>query len=292
MKKQQLLYGIISLLVIMSMIGFASAANTITLLSPAQDQFTSGSTFLLNTSLDTNSANVTNVTFYYKTDGGAWTLIGRVINTSAQQLAFNRTFASTALTDRNNMTFNATGANITGAIITEDTSTGVQINNGVPTVTFSSASIGSSGQVRISDSFTLGIDADATIGINNCTVAMNSVTIALTATANACTSPFLASNFSIIQPSASEFTATFTATDDNNNATSNTRLFKIIEDLPTGQTSLGGGGATTTTTEDTTTGMDVDQPPAPNFDAPVKKGFFTKIGDVFRNIIDAITFWN
>lgn len=133
------------------MMGIVMAANTPTLNTPAASKYTSGSAYVVNVTLDTNTLNITNATFYYKTLTGGWTLIGDVVNTTANRLEWSTTFDTTSIVDQEGMTFNVTMTNASADPIpvSADTSLTVKNNNGNPSATFSSSTFASGRDVLL-----------------------------------------------------------------------------------------------------------------------------------------------
>lgn len=255
-----------------------TAQSVVTLDAPATDAVITGSTANLSASLNNNGDNVTTLRFYYRNDShtGGWTLIDSVSNTSAQQIAFNITWDTTAFWDDNNIEFNVTAENSSGNIIlTTGLAANISIDNGLPTATYSSDSLEQYGSFNIQGgSFLLGLVADNTIGITNCTVTINSNVITMTATDNVCSLSLLASNFSIT--TAGEYTYTIDAIDANNNHTNTTtRQFNAY--LLTG----GGGGGGEEPSEE------IAQEETDPF-ASIASGrdFKTSISDFFGGIMD------
>lgn len=151
------------------LIGVVSAANTVTLYLPGNNDVISGSSYQLNASLDTNTLNLTKANFYYSTDSGStWTAIALNV-TNSTPTNFTTTFDTTSLVDQNDTIFNVTVTNQTWVKFTENDSQGVDIDNGNPTASLSISNIHDGYKVGSGDVFTLGLSADTTIGINNCT---------------------------------------------------------------------------------------------------------------------------
>jgi hypothetical protein len=259
------------------------AANSVTLDSPAANEEMVGA-FILNASVDTNTERLENATFYYKVTGGSWTLIAEVSNYTDTD--FNYTWDTTGIVDALNMIIAVNVTNSTHTFNTSDTSTGVDIDNGVPTATHSSISLADSGKVTIDADFTLGIDADSTIGIQNCTFWVGSNSLDVTATSNACSHSVTTGNFSIT--AAGYYNYTITARDANGNETNTSS--RRIEIVP-----LGGGGGKQTTVQTTTeepvvTDTTVDTPSEGFFSRTIGtigssiSNFFSSIGNFFKNL--------
>jgi len=279
--------SLILLLLIIFSCSFVLAANAITLNAPAAGKFVTG-TYIINSSLDTNADEIVNVSFFYRnvsSSGAAasWVYIGTDSNETADQtLGFNWTWDTTTIRDIANIEVNATATNLAGAIVTSDTSTGVMIDNGVPTVTFASGSTENNTLINYETTFAVSINADNTIGIENCTLTMNSVTSQHNATDNDCVFSINLINFGISQGEASHV-YTITARDANVNETSNVRTIRVN---PT----IAGGGSSpsrraTIVTEDTTT-TDEEPETKTNVVGQAIVNFSKTIGGVFVGIFD------
>ena len=170
-----------------------SSANTVTLDLPANDVRVSGATYILSASLDTNTFNITNATFYYQTSGSStWTLIGSTLNDSVTQ--FNLTWDTTSFTDDANFTINATLSNET-KVTTTDTSTNIGINNTSPTASFGSDTFANASRFSVDNQFIISITTDSN-GIDNCTVYSTTTTKSITASANSCSATYTPNDFS------------------------------------------------------------------------------------------------
>lgn len=184
---------LVSVLLVLSMM-MVSAADTITLINPAQDASISGSTYILNATLDSNTLNLTSAEFFYD-DGSSNTSIAIVTNVT--NTLFNTTWDTTAINDVDDLTVWVNVTDYVGAAETMDSSTGVDIDNGNPTAGFSSATIHNNAQKYETQIFTIGLAADNTIGISSCIIFLtdrdtSSVTSATTTTsANACSNTTL-----------------------------------------------------------------------------------------------------
>lgn len=288
MKKLQLLLLMGFILSVFFILNSVTAANTVGMNYPNTTAVTRiGGTINLNASLDTNSANVTNITFYRRANShsGAWTAIGSVVNTSAQQtlnwvLSFN---TATVIDDRNHE-FNATGYNITNGAITSAVASNISIDNGVPTVTFSSTSLANNENRQPGQTFAIAIDADSTIGIINCTIAFTApgaTNVILTASANACSDTALTStNFTL--PNG-VFTYTITAYDDNGNGTaSSSRQLSIAGGGGGGSTS---GGASPRSTPPSTTPPSTTPSGSGSIGEKISS-LFDAIGNFFRKLFN------
>ena len=174
-------------------LSFVAAANTINITHPAQDASISG-TYVLSATLDTNTLNLTRANFYYYDT--SWHLIAANVSNITTTM-FNYSWVTTAFVDVNNWVINVTVSNQTYAIQTTDNSTGVDIDNGDPTASWSSTSISNNYDILGTTTFTLGLSADSTIGISSCTIfctdAVNSTIYVTTTTTsgNACSNTTL-----------------------------------------------------------------------------------------------------
>jgi len=250
-------------LVIFSM-AIVSSANDVTLTLPAQDASISGS-YVLSADLDTNTLNMTSATFFYET-GGVNTTIGTTPNETATQ--FNYTWVTTDLIDVNDYTIWVNVSNAT-AMVTSDPSTGVDIDNGNPTATWSSASFIDNLALISSTTITLGLDADSSIGISSCKVYFtNSKTNVastkdISASGNACTNTTTPASESLGVNEV--YTVVIEATDGNDDkVNSSSRTLRVTP------VSAGGGGSTTLVIDD---GVPSDK----------ISNFFTRIIDSIKN---------
>lgn len=212
------------------LVGCIAAANTITLDTPAANGITSTTSQYLNSSLDSNDHSIENISFYYRpvSGTGVWTLIGYTVNTTNAQTTFNSTWDTTSFIDATNYELNATASDITNAHISTDSSTGVKIDNGDPTATWSTSSVTNAMKTGKSVPFTAAIDADNTIGITNCTIFLGSGTAQnMTGSGNACSASYTAEDFGITANGI--YNMIIMATDANANSTNtSTRTFEIV----------------------------------------------------------------
>lgn len=192
-EKNKVLMGL-SLLLLLPLL---NAANTVTLVTPAQDATVSGATYLLNATMDTDTSNSTNMSFYYRvTTASTWTLIGFQANTSMQDTQFNISWDSTGIVDDNGLVFSANATNGSAILVSSDTSTGVKIDNGAPTASLANNMIHNNYKIGSGDNFVIAIDADNSRGVDNCTVYfVDTQTAAVTtqtisASSNACSTTY------------------------------------------------------------------------------------------------------
>ena len=259
--------SIIGLFLLVFMLGFVSSANVVTLDLPVQDASISGATYVLSASLDSNTLNITSANFFYD-DGSSNTSIGTTANDTLT--VFNLTWDTTTLVDVNNYIIYVNATNETG-LGTIDSSTGVDIDNGNPTATLSGATFSNNAQLDEDETFTIGLSADATIGISSCTIyCTESITNVIystttTVSANACSNTTLTPTlFGLIESSL--YTCLVEAVDGNSDRTnSSSRVFTYSS--PRG----GGGGGIVSSS----IGSDI---------VSGSKGFFQWIWDI-------ITFW-
>jgi len=232
MKSKNIL-GLFLVLSLFMFASFVSAANTVTLITPAANARANTTTQLLNATLDTNSLNLTIAEFFY-TAAGVNTTIATVTNSTA--LNFNTTWDTSAIDDINNIvvwvniTNNTYTNDFTGSM---DSSTGVDIDNGFPTATLTSSSIQSVYTAASDDYFTFGLNADNTIGISSCLAYFTDVetsavsSYSISASGNACSSTSLVPA-TIGLTKGQTYNSLIQATDGNGNQTnSSVRILKV-----------------------------------------------------------------
>lgn len=222
--------------------GVVAAANTPTLDFPAQDASISGSSYNLSVSLDTNTKQYKNATFFYD-DGSSNTTIGTNVSDGESATEFNYTWDTTALVDVDDYVIWANITNQTGdATLVRDASTGVDIDNGNPTSSFSSSSFSDNLHLVKDTNFTSAIDADSSIGISSCNLYFtneNSVVEkkqSVSATANACSTSTTAETLGLSVNEA--YTVVMEATDGNGNSTNSSSRTLVVTPSAAG----GGGG--------------------------------------------------
>lgn len=273
------------LLVMLSLVlftGLVSAANTVTLITPAASESISGTSYFLNATLDSNSLTLNNATFYYRLSGGSWVEISSIVNETA--ISFNITFDTTALIDAINVSFNVTVRNAT-AFVTQDTSISVAIDNGNPTATLSSGSLAdNSDLIKGITTFTMGLDADSTIGINNCTISFGGNLVQIAAVGNQCNATMLTNaNFSVTD--LTFYTVFVTARDANGDETNSvSRTFKLTDPGGTGGGSSGGSSSTTTTQDDTKEDISTGASSVSGADSTSKDNIFSRFFSWLKNI--------
>lgn len=288
---------ILSVFLFVVLTSFVSAVNSLTFNSPSNAGTINGTLLGLNASLDTNSANITNISYYYRNNSGAgdWTLIAE-FNISDSSIAidgFNTTFDTTSLYDTFDLEFNVTTRNSTGTVMNWSLIGNITIDNGRPTATLSTNTITNTDDIRNPASFIIGLASDTTIGIRNCTVNMNGVKIDIISSNNvSCEGTFIPSNFSIT--SEGNYAFNVTAIDGGSNITNSTsRVITIYF-----STNVGGlGGAASSVViqpEDAEVEGDVVSPDgttqttvgtgAPSTEGNFIMRFFRSIGDFFRRL--------
>ena len=214
--------GLILGLTFLISLGSIMGADTLTLHSPAQDDGIEG-TYILNATFDTNSVNnVTSVIFYYQITGGSWTTIATVENVTTGQIYFNYSWATTGIQDDNNIRFNASGMNVSDYHLSSDDSTSVDVDNGNPTCTISVAPTTNS-KLYISATNTFTTSADATIGIDNCTMYFGSNTKVITASGDVCTTTSIPS-----VTTGSYYDFSYVVEDGNGNTTACTNRTYLV----------------------------------------------------------------
>lgn len=282
-----LLLAVLSIVLLTS---FVLAANTITVQAPRSNVTVGGASVLLNSTFDTQSANVSNVSFYYRASStSTWTLIADIYQSAGgnnASITFNTTWDTSGLLDSRSYVINATGRNSTGTV-SSAANHSIRTDNGVPTASFSSDSPYNFQAFNNGQSFTVGLAADATRGISNCTATLAGNTIELNATSNSCSRSVTNTDFSI--SSEDENTLYLTAYDDNGNQTnSSTRTVTIYFKSGGG---LGGGGGSTpaaNTITDVVSDDNVGEIVSDLAKDGSKKGFATHVRAAVSNFVDKI----
>ena len=280
---------LLGLFIMFSLVGSVLAAATdITLVTPAEGASLSGTAQMLNTTVESplGDAGHYNVSFYYQVAGeSTWTLITTVTNTSANQDNFNATWDTTGIVDKLNLTINATGRGYTNDINSTSATLLHPLDNGNPTASISSASFATNYQRTPTQTFTLGLSADATIGISSCTIfctdAVNSSVYSTTTTTsgNACSNTTATSN-NFPLPQARAYNCLVQATDGNTNSTnSSTRLMTII--VPETGGKAPGGGSSAGTSQSVLGGV-----------SSGASSLGVGITSFFKSIWNFISFWN
>jgi len=246
MKNKILMLGILAL----ALITIVYAADTITISTPNDNGFIDG-TGLWIFNMDTNSANVTNVSIWIGVEGSFDTAIDEptaiVNNVSEQQTSWNYTESYAAIPDCGPvLAVNATAYNVTGGIITSDYIENVSLNKGSPTATYAGNSlipVNEYGYFTSDQYFTLGLAPDTSIGFCNCTVSLNSLTKSISVSPyggltnfgsqDGCSANYLGSDWNLSENTL--YSYTIKATDCNNNqTTSGTRKLVMMSASGTG----------------------------------------------------------
>lgn len=239
--RHKIVIPILSLLVILSL-GLVAAATSVRIDQPAAGAEISGSVSIGATIIE--FVNATNATAYYRLGAGAWTLIENnqtVYNASWVNFTWDTTAFQDASLAAEDFDINVTVWNTTSRASEDevDTNEGIDINNGNPTCTYTSAT--PVDQAFIPSVFNMGTDADLTIGIHNCTLTINSVATDVDAVSDACTFSDQARTTYALTNHRS-YTYDITAYDGNGDSTAcTTRTAKV-------QFGGGSGGVTQPTT--------------------------------------------
>jgi len=253
-------------------------ADTISIQSPVADQGLSG-TINISGVLDSNTANITMANFSYRLDGTQnWVMIGiNITNETAN--TFNITFDTTTIVDQRNWTLNITTFDGASGTITSDVVLTVHTSNGVPTATWSSASITNNTHIVPDETFTMGLDADATIGIENCTFYVSTQTSSVSGVAEACSTTFnIDTNYPNF-PQNTLYDILITAIDSNGNETnSSTRSF-YLDPRPVG------GGVTTTPQ------AEIEDEVEDGIPTEEKENIISRIGTSISNSFNSIINW-
>lgn len=210
------------------LIGFISA--TVTLVSPSSSVRQVG-TIALNATNSSKFGLMDNCTYYVKSASSNHTGWFEIANSSNYT-----TYASAGkLTDAEDWIFNASCTNNSNSI-ESGTTTGIAIDNDVPTATWGSSNIADNYNLLSQSTFTFAVTADATSGISNCTILMNGVSKTTTANSHACSTTYTPESFSIT--TAGTYPYSFLATDFNSNETNVSTARTLDVDITVG----GGGG--------------------------------------------------
>ena len=151
------------------------SAQTVAINSPAANERIRVDNYNVTFTVTDNNDTITNLTLYAISSGGTETLLLSIINTSeAQNTSWSMQIDFIAnLSNANDYTLNVTASTTVDAgngFVTDDTNTGVDIDNVAPTVSF----ILDRGFTRRSDPTGIEVDctgsSDATTGIANYTI--------------------------------------------------------------------------------------------------------------------------
>lgn len=261
--------------------GFISSTDSFSLDTPLSGFTVTGATYQLNANFDSNALETVNATFTYKVgDSGTPVLIGLVENVTDDQVAFNITWNTIDIVDTSNIIINVTSRNAT-ALTASNFTIDIQINNGVPTSTLASTSLLDNSQLYLDGNMTMSIDADATIGIQNCTVYVSSTkNQSITGVGEACYTEYTPTSFGL---SGGDYTYYIIARDDNGNTTNSaTRTFQVWN------SNLAGGGSSSGSISIAPSVTDADEPSAPGVGlggiGVAISNFFKGIGNFFSNL--------
>lgn len=248
MKRSALLLTL--LLGIVFLFPLISSANTVTLNLPSANILISGATYGLEASLDSNTLNLTNAWFILQYSNNTnTTIFAYEFNDS--DTAFNVTWDTTGFVDVDGLTMWVIVANETptSASNTTDSSLVVDIDNGLPTATSSSASANYGYRAKLTETLTYGVNADNDIGISSCRVIfVDKENNAIVDTGTTITG-YACANTSIVLADiglskGSIYDVIVQATDGNGNRTNTTRTLSILTSTgvaPSG-TGIGAGG--------------------------------------------------
>jgi hypothetical protein len=265
---------IIPFLFLFSM-ALVSSANAVTLVTPAESESVSGATYVLNATMDSQTGYLNESTWFYDDGSANNTIATAVANYSA--LLFNTTWDSTGVVDIDSLTFWVNVTDVDGATYTMDSSTGAKVDNGNPTATLSSATFTDNTALVTGTSFTVGIDADSTIGISSCkvyytsTLDSSTTTESVDASGNACSTTTTPTTLGLSINEAYE--VRMEATDGNTNSTNAT--MRTLRVTP-GSAGGGGGGSSSSTSYSNSVATG----------SAVSDGFFQKIMNWFRNLFN------
>ena len=248
----------------------------------------------VNISECANNCYIGNVTFTWIWYNGTSTILSTVNNVSGNQSVFSYSWDTTAFDDANNGTLNFSARNYTGWASTSPPNAsnwtqGLDIDNGFPTATLSSSTFSSVSQgynINKGTSFTLGIDADNTIGITSCSIyatdLQNSSVLSSTisTSSNACSNATLKPESFLVKGRA--YNLLVQATDGNGNSTnSSTRRLNYLH-------ATAGSSGSSSGLSSVTAGI------SQSFFGSIGKGttnFFSSIGKGFSSLFKKITFW-
>ncbi len=212
----------LAVLLVISLIGFVYAANTVALITPVADESISGAAYALGAKLDTNTLNLTNGHFFYQLGLVNITIEADVLNVTLTE--FNTTWDTTAIQDVNNITVWANITNSTG-FQTMDVSYEVAIDNGNPTVILAANNFHDNYAASASDTIQIAIDADLAIGIDNCTVYYTNIRTSvidnitkIAAVGDACSGSYVISSIGGLT-AGDRYKVHIEATDNNNDKT-------------------------------------------------------------------------
>ena len=186
-----------------------------------------------------------NVTFYWTWYNGTQVTLSTVANDTGNDTVFLYAWDTTAFIDERNGTVNFTSTPYTGAGVNATNSTaGIDLDNGVPTMTLSSATFSSVTQgynINKGTTFTLGVDSE-TRGLQSCLIyatdLQNSTVLSSTisVTSKSCSNTTLKPESFLVKGRA--YNLVVQGSDENINSTnSSTRRLNYL------QASAGSGGS-------------------------------------------------
>lgn len=278
--KRSVLFLPLLLLGIVFLFPLISSANTLTLTTPTANVLIDG-TYNISATYDTMTQSATNVSFYYCTGACAsWTLIGTNANLSANDTYYSVSWDTTSIVDNDTIVINASGVNWTNYFLGSDNNSGISVDNGLPTTTFSSASASYDSKIKQAGSVTYGLDADSSIGISSCIISFTNrenndvFGTSMTTSGNACSNTSI-SPLDIGLLKGNTYDVRIQATDGNGNQTNSSIRRLGILTSPGGVPSVGVAGPS----------------------VGVAQSFVKSIGKVFTptfwsDFWDWITFWN
>lgn len=236
-------------------IPLVSSVGVITILKPAQGNSISGS-YVISGDLDSNSGgplNLTRAWFWYMEANGTNVTIASFIE-NVSNVQFNTTYVTSGRWDVDDLVFWMTVARGNGTVSdanTTDSSTGVDIDNGNPTATISSATFDSTANgytIKGSQIITAGLNADNTLGLSSCRAIFTNIRngtvtdTGTTMTGNACANTTLQAN--VICNVGESYNVVVQATDGNTDRTnSSSRRINCVSNKGDSGDSGGDGGA-------------------------------------------------
>ncbi len=156
---------LLSIFLVLTLISFASAADTVTLVTPAASTYVRG-TYNFSATIATPQ-DVSNVTFRYNSSGDTQVTLCIDINESAGATAFSCEKATTGYSDGTFSFYAYAYANASSTLLDNDDSATVVMDNTAPTVTFTIPTY----YLDTGDHFTVSCTAtDSTAGVANYSV--------------------------------------------------------------------------------------------------------------------------
>lgn len=269
-----LLFGVIFFLPLIS------SANAVTISHPVQDLVIAG-TFTVSGNLDTNTVNLSRGWMWYMYSNGTnVTVSANFINQSDG--VFNASFDTTTVYDVDNLVLWMRVTDQDAANNNTDSNTGVDVNNGLPTATVSSAtfpSVSNGYVIKGAQTVTAGISADNTIGVSSCRVIFTDLKngtitdVGTTVTANACSNTTISCDNSLVVGRGYNVLTQATDGNSGNRTNSSTRRLDCISSKGDAGDDGGAIGGT-----------------SQSFVGSVSN-FGDSIGSFFKWIWDKIIFW-